>query len=765
MLYLSGVKGLPGLFVAGMFSGALSTVSSAVNSFAAVLLEDFVRPFCISQNTYDKHAALILKVSAFFFGILCVLITGVVEHLGGILQAASIIFGMAGGPLLGVFTLGILCRKANQEAALSGLIAGLVMGFWVGIGAMAYGLKPHLLPLLDDGCQASSAAASALTTPAVSYISNNVTVTVPAVLSQSTLADNVTTTTDVIIGETYVLPLYRLSYRWYCGFGWLVTVVVGFMVTLLTGGAKDVDPRCLSSLVRKGPIDGPRKSWSLERTRNLLATSSQLHVRGHSPGRAVRELLLWHAVVVINISYIFATPIAAYLFLPVFYNLEIVSVYEVLYMAVVLYAPAVALSAVTGISKWISILSVGLVCTFYCTIGGMKAVLWTDLFQSILMFAAMFAVVAVGTYRMGGVYNVWSEAQAGGRIEFWNFDPDPTVRHSVWSLAVGVIFVYVSLYGVNQAQVQRLMTVSTLKKAQGALFLNWPILSALSLTASFAGIVMYANFRHCEPLLSGKITSTDQVLPYFVMVFLGGVQGLPGLVVAGIFSGALSTVSSAVNSLAAVLLEDFLRPFCIPQKTYDKHASLILKVLAFSFGILCVLLTAVVEQLGGVLQASFMIFGVVGGPLLGVFTLGLFCRKANQPSLGSEHQGWTLEALVPGKVVEPIAHKSQKKESWTDTVRATGGKTENPETSTGNKKQQNNSKEEERIDVLRKENEDMRKKNAELRAMIQQLTQSTNIISREWTGRQPPTDQPSPNKVMTKSKTGERGASGKEKAY
>ncbi|XP_077555201.1 putative sodium-dependent multivitamin transporter [Haemaphysalis longicornis] len=358
--------------------------------------------------------------------------------------------------------------------------------------------------------------------------------------------------------------------------------------------------------------------------------------------------------VVINISYIFATPIAAYLFLPVFYNLEIVSVYEylegrfgkatrlavsatfiiqmVLYMAVVLYAPAVALSAVTGISKWLSILSVGLVCTFYCTIGGMKAVLWTDLFQSILMFAAMFAVVAVGTYRMGGVYNVWSEAQAGGRIEFWNFDPDPTVRHSVWSLAVGVIFVYVSLYGVNQAQVQRLMTVSTLKKAQGALFLNWPILSALSLTASFAGIVMYANFRQCEPLLSGKITSTDQVLPYFVMVFLGGVQGLPGLVVAGIFSGALSTVSSAVNSLAAVLLEDFLRPFCIPQKTYEKHASLILKVLAFSFGILCVLLTAVVEQLGGVLQASFMIFGVVGGPLLGVFTLGLFCRKANQPA-------------------------------------------------------------------------------------------------------------------------------------
>uniref|UniRef100_A0A131YJZ3 Sodium/solute symporter culex quinquefasciatus sodium/solute symporter n=1 Tax=Rhipicephalus appendiculatus TaxID=34631 RepID=A0A131YJZ3_RHIAP len=369
--------------------------------------------------------------------------------------------------------------------------------------------------------------------------------------------------------------------------------------------------------------------------------------------------------VVINIAYIFGTPIAAYVFLPVFYKLQVISVYEylerrfgkatrltmsatfviqmVLYMSVVLYAPAVALSAVTGISKWLSIISVGLVCTFYCTIGGMKAVLWTDLFQSILMFLSMFAVVGVGTYKMGGVYNVWNEALAGGRIEFLNFDPDPTVRHTVWTLAIGGIFVYVSLYGVNQAQVQRLMTVSTLKKAQLALFINWPIVSALSLVTSFAGIVMYANFRHCDPLLSGKITKTDQVLPYFVMLNLGGVQGLPGLFVAGIFSGALSTVSSAVNSLAAVLLEDFVRPFCISQKTYDKHASLILKVLAFFFGVLCVLLTGLVEQLGGVLQASFMIFGVVGGPLLGVFTLGLLCRRANQEA--------ALSGLVAGLVM------------------------------------------------------------------------------------------------------------------
>ncbi|CAN7997545.1 unnamed protein product, partial [Ixodes pacificus] len=354
----------------------------------------------------------------------------------------------------------------------------------------------------------------------------------------------------------------------------------------------------------------------------------------------------------INVAYVFGTPFAAYMFLPVFYKMQIVSVYEylekrfgratrlaasatfviqmVFYMAVVLYAPAVALSAVTGISKWLSIISVGLVCTFYCTIGGMKAVLWTDLFQSLLMYIAMIAVVVVGTYNLGGLDKVWQEAQEGGRIEFFNFDPDPTVRHTVWTLSVGGIFVYVSLYGVNQAQVQRLMTVSSLRKAQVALFINWPLVSALSIVTSFTGLVMYANFRHCDPLKACRISKQDQVLPHFVMVYLGHVQGLPGLFVAGIFSGALSTVSSAVNSLAAVMLEDFVRPFCISPKTYDTHASLIVKVLAFFFGILCVLLTGVVEQLGGVLQASFIIFGVVGGPLLGLFTLGIFSSRTNQ---------------------------------------------------------------------------------------------------------------------------------------
>ncbi len=94
----------------------------------------------------------------------------------------------------------------------------------------------------------------------------------------------------------------------------------------------------------------------------------------------------------------------------------------IVYMSIVLYAPALALSAVTGLSKWFAIISVGLVCTLYCTIGGIKAVLWTDVFQSFLMFTAMIIIIIKGTNDVGGVGVVWQRALEGQRIQFFKYN-------------------------------------------------------------------------------------------------------------------------------------------------------------------------------------------------------------------------------------------------------------------------------------------------------------------------------------------------------
>ncbi|CAG0915498.1 unnamed protein product [Notodromas monacha] len=382
---------------------------------------------------------------------------------------------------------------------------------------------------------------------------------------------------------------------------------------------------------------------------------------------------------VINASYIIATPIAAFLFLPVFFQVGKVTVYEylslrfnktvrlvaslcfsiqmILYMGVVLYAPALALSAVSGLDIDGSVLAVGASCTVYTALGGMKAVLVTDLVQGTLMLVAVLAVVVDGVASAGGVSHVWETAQESGRINFFNFDPDPRVMYSFWTLVFGTMFLYLSLYAVNQAQVQRLMSLGSLRKAQYSLVLQLPILIMLSFTTCFSGIVMYAKFKDCDPKLSGKIKSYDQVifyammdvevkpykcgnfgdlwtgiilLPFYMVEALSARPGLPGLFVSGLFSGTLSTISSGVNALAAVAVQDFIKPFLFAKNPLSERTmARISLALSLAFGCASIALAYAARALGGVLAASFTVFGVVGGPLLGLFTLGMFFRFAN----------------------------------------------------------------------------------------------------------------------------------------
>ena len=140
--------------------------------------------------------------------------------------------------------------------------------------------------------------------------------------------------------------------------------------------------------------------------------------------------------------------------------------------------------------------------------------------------------------------------------------------------------------------------------------------------------IYIVSFKGCDPIKLGRIVKGDQLLPLFVVDTMSNKPGLAGLFITGIFSGSLSSVSSAINSLAAVTLEDYIKPFIAIKADSE---TMILKLLALAYGLGCIMFTFLVEFLGpGVLQASLTIFGVVGGPLLGLFSLGMMTTKANQ---------------------------------------------------------------------------------------------------------------------------------------
>ncbi|KAK2141536.1 hypothetical protein NP493_5230g00003 [Ridgeia piscesae] len=149
---------------------------------------------------------------------------------------------------------------------------------------------------------------------------------------------------------------------------------------------------------------------------------------------------------------------------------------------------------------------------------------------------------------------------------------DPTTRNTVWGLGIGAAFAWISVYGTNQAQVQRSLSTANLRTAQMALWLNVPGLTALLAVACRCGSVVYAEFRDCDPLTGPAHLKRDQLLPLYVRDHLDS-RLVPGLFVAAVFSGALSTISSGLNALAAVVLQDMVRPFCLPEMNESTAAN------------------------------------------------------------------------------------------------------------------------------------------------------------------------------------------------
>lgn len=348
-------------------------------------------------------------------------------------------------------------------------------------------------------------------------------------------------------------------------------------------------------------------------------------------------------------SYFLGLLIPAHVFIPVFYRLHLTSAYEylelrfnktvricgtvtfifqmVVYMGVALYAPSLALNAVTGFDLWLSVLALGIVCNIYTALGGLKAVIWTDVFQTLIMFLGQLVVIIVGAAKVGGMGHVWTVASKHGLISGIELDPNPFKRHTFWTLAFGGVFMMLSLYGVNQAQVQRYLSSRSEKAAVLSCYAVFPCQQVALCMSCLIGLVMFAYYKEYGMSPQQEQAAPDQLVLYFVMDLLKDMPGLPGLFVACLFSGSLSTISSAFNSLATVTMEDLIQPW-FPQLT-ETRAIMLSRSLAFAYGLVCLGMAYVSSHLGSVLQAALSIFGMVGGPLLGLFCLGMFFPCAN----------------------------------------------------------------------------------------------------------------------------------------
>ncbi|XP_076378292.1 sodium-coupled monocarboxylate transporter 2 isoform X2 [Megalopta genalis] len=365
------------------------------------------------------------------------------------------------------------------------------------------------------------------------------------------------------------------------------------------------------------------------------------------------------------ISDSFVSLTMAFVYLPVFYGLGITSSYEylklrfndavrlmgsviflikmLLYIPLVIYVPALAFNQVTGINLHAVALLVCAVCIFYTTLGGLKAVVWTDAIQTIVIFGGVIIVAVYGTHRVGGIDLVWRRNRDTDRIEFFNMDPNPTTRHTFWSVVVGNYLNWLASCSVNQAMVQRCLAMPNLKMANAVSRLrsgqNQGNVAIPPARSRLAFVFVRATQRDSFQ----QIGKSDQLLPFYVMELSTSIPGLPGLFVACVFSAALSTMSTGLNSMSGVIFEDMIKPW-LRGPISDTAASRTMKATVVVIGIVCMALVFLVEKLGGLIQAGKSLSSITAGPLLGMFTLGMFFPSAN--SAGAMVGGLAGLALV-----------------------------------------------------------------------------------------------------------------------
>ncbi len=356
-----------------------------------------------------------------------------------------------------------------------------------------------------------------------------------------------------------------------------------------------------------------------------------------------------------NMAYfwgLIGTPLACllviYFYLPFYRRLKVTTAYEYLEqrfnvgsrlmgslvfilfqlgrISIVMYLPAVALSAVTGINIFVCIVVAGVLCTIYTVLGGIEAVIWTDLLQAIVLFGGaicIFVTALVATDGgVGGFFDIAGQYDKFHSID-WTWDMTVT---AIWVIIVGEFFMKLVTYSSDQAIVQRYLTTKDEKEAVKSIWMNvgfaifwWTMIFLL-------GAILFSYYQTRPELLDPRIR-TDAIVPLYIAQRLPA--GISGLVIAGIFAATMSTVDSGMHSIATSFVTDIYRRFWSgrPDRVYLFWARIVTVMLGVFATAVAVWMA--VADIKSIWDLFMSLLGLLSGGLGGLFALGIFTRRAN----------------------------------------------------------------------------------------------------------------------------------------
>jgi solute:Na+ symporter, SSS family len=351
-----------------------------------------------------------------------------------------------------------------------------------------------------------------------------------------------------------------------------------------------------------------------------------------------------------NVPILLLAPLIVTYYLPFFRQLNVTSAYEYLEkrfnlaarlyasaafilfqlgrQAIVLLLPSLALATVSDLNVNTCVILMGTLCVAYTAMGGIEAVIWTDVAQTVVLLgAAILSLTLIVMTVPGGIGGFWSTAMSASKLHMFNWTLDPSnSANAFWVIFLGSLFINLVPYTSDQTVVQRYMTTHDEAGAARAIWLNG--LLAIPSTALFfaIGTALFV-FYHSSPEKLDPTQGTDSIFPAFIVQNMPA--GVAGLVIAGIFAASQSTVSSSLNSVATVVMTDFYGRF--GGRVNDDRGLRIARLLTVANGLFATGAALLLAKLNleSLWDAYLNLVGLAGSGLAGLFALGIFTRRAH----------------------------------------------------------------------------------------------------------------------------------------
>jgi solute:Na+ symporter, SSS family len=319
-------------------------------------------------------------------------------------------------------------------------------------------------------------------------------------------------------------------------------------------------------------------------------------------------------------------------------------------MGSIMFGVALVLQALLGLDLWVIITITGVLVTVYTLVGGIEAVIWTDVLQSIVLsFGALFILLVIIVDVPGGLSGIIREGMANEKFSLGSFKPILT-ESTFWVVLLYGIFINLNNFGIDQSFIQRYHTARNTGDAGKSVWMSAKLYIPVSLLFFFIGTGLWVYYQtypgYLDPvkerlrdeqgIIAGDVSPEpgipefsdealgDRVLPEFMVTRLP--PGLTGLLIAALFAAAMSSIDSSLNSSATIIWRDIYKRY-VSADAGEKETMRILQAGTILWGILGTVTGLLLIGVKSILDAWWQLSGIFAGGMLGLFLLGLISKS------------------------------------------------------------------------------------------------------------------------------------------